>query len=288
MSGISKIVDERIEKLRKEKIELDALRENLAQRELQIAQREAAVVDMPAPAVFVPPHVPRADADDSPKRKRGRPRKGESPNAHPEGSDIWRKAQSDMARLRAAQFADLAAIEEQKLRLLDEMFAERTEFLDSLAKLKLQKMTELEAYMEKYREDCIANIHADIERQRAFGRRRVEPPPVEMETDAEPAQAFVPPRPVMPMPFVPAQDETLPPLPKPEFPKPDFPQSADHLPVLSAPLLSPGETTTKIAPEIAPEDVYQLPPSGMMQLPIASDAPRRSRGRPSKAKPIDN
>ncbi|MCL2499963.1 MAG: hypothetical protein FWE90_06450 [Defluviitaleaceae bacterium] len=175
MSGISKIVDERIEQLRKEKIELDNIREDLKNRELLLAEREAAV---PVPAPSAP-----ATAQAPPKRGRGRPRKGESPNIPPLDSEAWRKAAADMARLRAIQFADLAAIEGQKLALLEEIesikardMAERERlhlaYIDDLAKLKLQKMAELEQYLEEYREECFANIQADLRRQRELNAQR--------------------------------------------------------------------------------------------------------------------
>jgi hypothetical protein len=188
MSGISKIVDERIEQLRREKLELDNIREDLKKREAALNQREAAAPGV-APSVAQGASDPTASA----KRGRGRPRKGESPNLPPPDSDVWRKAQADIARLRALQFADLAAIEGQKIALLEEIeaikskdLAERErlhrEYMDDLTKLKLKKMKELEKYLEEYREECFANIQADFERQRALNKQRAEevaatPPP---------------------------------------------------------------------------------------------------------------
>ena len=189
MAGISKIVDERIEQLRREKQELDEMRTRLEAWEAKLAQEaeesaqqakfnaQQATLNAQNAAQALALSATISDIDETSeapaKRKRGRPRKGESPNQPPEGSDLWRKAQSDVSRLRAAQFIELAEIEKQKSEQLDAMLAEKAAFMDDFAKLKIDRMRELEEYLESYRDECFAKMQADITKQREINNQRL-------------------------------------------------------------------------------------------------------------------
>ncbi|MCL2189727.1 MAG: hypothetical protein FWC16_12245 [Defluviitaleaceae bacterium] len=193
MAGISKIVDDRIEQLRREKMELDAMRTRLEEREAQLIGRETRLTEQEAAALAMPISIAGDESDAPAKRKRGRPRKGESPNQPPEGSDLWRKAQADMAKMRAAQFIELAEIEKQKSELLDAMLAEKAEFMDMLAKMKIDKMKELEEYLEAYREECFENIQNDLQRQKELNRQRLAE--AQIDEPASPVKKAAPKKP---------------------------------------------------------------------------------------------
>jgi hypothetical protein len=255
------------------------------------------------------------------KRGRGRPRKGEGPNAHlihlPE-NDVWRKAQTDMIRLRAMQFAELASIEERKLSLLEEIEtlkakdqAERErlhmEYIDDLARLKLKKMTELEAYLEHYRDECFAGIQADFERQRAINAQRaaewVAPTPAPKPRTVLPASAFVPPadEPVT------AKDTVFktPVVMKDTVSKPPIiiKDVVSKPPVVVKNAVSPPPVVMKDTVSKIPV-VVKKPVADKIPVPVKSpvsktpavvsppapthDEPsRRGRGRPPKAKPVN-
>lgn len=191
MSGISKIIDERIEQLRREKIELDAIRRNLTEREEALKKREKAQASVSAkPAAPITPAIPPAP----PKRGRGRPRKGEAPPPS-------LPTQAELTRMRTALFAELTELEEKKTAVLEEMQRElaaldeekitrRMEMDNQLARLKLQNMTALEKELEEYREECFANLQAEYVRQRELvqlrAREGAPPPEKAAQTPAAP------------------------------------------------------------------------------------------------------
>lgn len=202
MSGISKIIDERIDQLRQQRNELDTLRAELEAREAALVKRESA-----------PPKTPPATSQTPPKRGRGRPKKGEEKTPS-------LPSQADLIRMRQALFAELAVLEEQKITLLQNLQAQKNEaerviaqleedkatrqieLSNTLACIKLQKMTELERELEIYREECFVNLRADLERQRALNAQRLAELTKESPSTVNPA--------TKPKPFIIPVEESIP------------------------------------------------------------------------------
>jgi small-conductance mechanosensitive channel len=171
MTGISKIVDDRIEKLRQEKIELDNLRQELAEREAAIELREKAAPLQAPPLQAAPPNTPStAPQPPAPvKRGRGRPKKGEAlPPTLP--------SQTELAKMRAALFTELAELEAAKASFLEEMRSElaaleedyinrRIEIDTELDKYRLGRMKTLEKELEKHRRECFAALQDEQKRR---------------------------------------------------------------------------------------------------------------------------
>jgi len=148
MSGISKLVDDRIEQIKRERVELDALRKELDEREAALVQRESAP----------PPPVPEA--------------------ALPIIT-----VQTDIIKLRAELLTELAALEEQKIFLLEGLqreiellkekkVAQQIEDAKELAQLRVSKMEEVEKELEVYRQRCFENLKTDLQRQRELNAQR--------------------------------------------------------------------------------------------------------------------
>ena len=85
--------------------------------------------------------------------------------------DTLREEVREMERQRDSLSATISQLSNEQLSLLEE---EKINEMEKISKLKLSKLQEIEAYLEKYREDRLKHIQDDFERQMSANRRSLE------------------------------------------------------------------------------------------------------------------